>query len=769
MRAPRLARTLLSATFLISAAVALPAAGIGIALVKREAAHLPDVGALRDHRPATTSRLLSSDGAVIGRFAEQNRTPVALASVPPVVVQAFVSAEDRAFWRHDGVDPVAVARAALTNFRLRGTGRRPIGASTITQQVVKNLLVGDEASFRRKVREALMARRLEREIGKERVLEIYLNEIYLGEGTYGIAAAAEAYFGRPLAEIGLADAAFLAALPKGPSNYDPVRRPDAARARRAYVLGRMVEDGAITQGQADEAHAAPLPIPSGRGLGGVGEGYFAEEARREIVARLGSASLYRGGLTVHTSMDAELQALADRTLRGGLAAFDRRHGYRGPVSALPAGTRLADPASWRPALAAVEPPSGAEDWKLAAVLGFGREGAVVGLSDGATAWLTLDGLRWARRAGARGLGAAPRRAEDAVRPGEVLLVEEVTLPSGSRRLELRQIPEIEGSLVAVEIRTGRVVAVAGGFSHERSAFNRATQARRQPGSTFKPFIYLTAFENGYDPTSPVIDAPIAIEVGSGAPRWRPDGGAGAGLMTARRALETSRNLAAVRLLYDLGLEQVSGTARRFGLYDALPNYAAALGALETTNLRLTSAYAAIANGGRRVTPSLIDLVDGPDGQPIAARAAPPTDGSNQVADPVAAAQIVSVLEGVVSRGTAASSLARIDQPLSGKTGTTNDNHDAWFVGFSPDLAVGVHLGYDRPRSMGGDETGGHVAAPVFGEFMRAALALRPPSARTFVVPPGARVVRVDPTSGESVRTGGTVEILRDPSAFPARP
>ena len=753
----RMVRRWISAFVLLAVLLAVPAVSVGIALVRREAAQLPDVAAMASRRPAQTSTLIASDGSVMGQFAEQNRTPVGLDGVPALVQQAFVSAEDRGFWRHDGVDPFAVARALVTNLRNRGSGRRPLGASTITQQLVKNVMTGDERSLRRKVREALLAVRLEREVGKRRVLEIYLNEIYLGQGAYGVAAASEVYFGKDLYALTLAEAAFLAVLPKGPSNYDPVRRPDAALARRAYVLGRMAEDGAVTRAQADAAQAEPLPRPAGKALGGPAEGYFAEEARREIVASLGASALYRGGLTVRTSMHPGMQALAEKSLRDGLVEYDRRHGWRGALGSIPPAS-LADPAAWKRALISVDPPPGAGDWRLAAVLGFDRSGsASLGMEDGSAASLGAEGVRWARRAGARGLGTVPRSPRDVLRSGDVVLVSE----SAPGRLELRQMPEVEGALVAMEVRTGRVLALAGGFSHERSSYDRAVQSVRQPGSTFKPFVYLTAFENGYDPTSPLLDSPIAIDPGGGAPRWRPgaDGGAGWGLISARRALENSRNLASVRLLYDLGLEAVGNTARRFGIYDRTLSFSAALGSLEVNDLRLTAAYAMLANGGHRITPTLIDAVDGPGGAPVARRAETPMDESTRIADPVAVAQLVSVLEGVVRRGTGAASLAKIPLAIAGKTGTTNDNVDAWFVGFTPDIAVGVHVGFDDPEPLGGEEFGGRAAAPVFGAFVRGAALLRPPSAPSFPVPPGARAVKVDPATGEPSRSG-TDEILR---------
>ena len=759
-----LARSAASAVFLSVAAAGVLVVSLGIGLAKREAKDLPDAGAILDYRPAATTRFFAADGTLIGRFGEQDRTLVRFSDIPPLVVQAFVSAEDRNFWTHKGVDPVAVVRALLTDVRNRGSGRRMVGASTITQQLVKNLVVGDEASFHRKVREALLAIRIDRDVGKERVLELYLNELYLGQGAYGVESASRAYFGKHVGDLDLAEAAFLAALPKGPANYDPVRRPEAAAARRSYVLGRMTDDGAVSRDAADAARAEPLPRPVSSDIGGAGDGYFIEDARREALARYGSNALYRGGLSIRTSMDPALQAIAEKSLRDGLVDYDRRHGFRGPVATLP-GVRLQDVRTWEPRLAALEPPSGAEDWRMAVVLSSSRD-AVAGMVGGGTATLPFESLRWARVEGARGPSGSPRAASDILHPGDVVLARNTGTPSAPS-WDMVQMPEVEGSLVAMEAATGRVLAVAGGFSHERGAFDRATQSLRQPGSSFKPFVYLAALETGYDPTSPLLDTPIAIDPGGGAPRWRPgaDGGNGKGLITLRQGLEQSRNYASVRLVYDLGLDVVADVARAFGVYDKLPNFSAALGTLEVTDLQMTAAYSAIANGGHRVRPSFIDSSSRSDGTILDAR----SDASGKsVADPFALAQLTSMLQGVVRRGTAAPALARLDLPIAGKTGTTNDVRDAWFVGFSPDIAVGVHVGYDRSDGLGADETGGRAAAPIFGAFMKSALEIRPPSSKTFRLPPGSRLDKLDPVTGLPSKNG-VEEVVRGEEPTSAEP
>ena len=747
----KLARLLVSFAFLSCLTVAFLGGSVGIALLRREAASLPSLDGLTSHRASSTSRMLDGEGREVGKFAEQNRMPVSLSSVPPLLVSAFISAEDRNYRRHHGVDPGAVLRAALVNFRGRGSGRRPVGASTITQQVAKNMLVGDGLTLRRKVREVLIALRMDRELGKDRVLELYLNEIYLGEGAYGVAAASDAWFGKPMSSLGIADVAFLAGMPKAPSAYDPVRRPDAARARRAYVLGRMADDGVITRVQADDAAGSPLPQPPGGKLGSVATGWFPEAARREVVAQFGAPALYRNGLLVKTSLNPRMQSAVEMALRNGLVAYDRRHGWRGSQSSL-SNIRSDRPDTWAEPLARMDMPMGAGSWQQGVVLGVDKSGAaIVGFADKSWGTLPLDGVRWARRAGDRGMGPVPRRVDEVVRVGDIVLV---SVEGG--RLELRQVPEVQGSAVVMENATGRILAVAGGLDATLGGFDRATQARRQPGSTFKTLIYLAAFEAGYDPTSPVLDSPIALDSGPGQ-RWRPDGGNAMGLITVRRALEASRNLASVRLLNEVGLEQVSAMAMRLGVYDKpLSNFAAALGAVETTNLRLTAAYAMVANGGLRITPRFVDSIE-EGGRVIWSRPPP----GERVLSPLVAAQTVSVLEGVIRKGTAAATLGKIPLAIAGKTGTTNEDHDAWFVGMTPTLAIGVHVGYDRPEDMGSTETGGMAAAPIFGEIAQSAATLLG-ATTSFPLPPGTRAVRVDPATGEESRTG-ILEVMPVPT------
>jgi penicillin-binding protein 1A len=749
------ARNLISAGVLALLASTAVGSSVGVAFVRREAQHLPGLTGVTNWHPRSTTVMLAADGSVLGRFATENRTVIPLAAIPPTLIQAFVSAEDKTFWTHKGIDPAAIARALITDIRYHGSRRRPIGASTIDQQVVKNLIVGDQTSLRRKIREALLAVKLDRELGKKKVMETYLNEVYLGSGAYGVAAASSAYFGKAPDRLDLAEMAFIAGMPKGPGNYDPVKHPDAALARRAYVLGRMTADGAVTPDQAAEAAREPLPTPARPSSGGPAEGWFSEAARRESSKLLGTSAVYGGGFTIRTSEDPVLQQEAEQSLRDGLTDYDRRHGWRGPLARLPAGTDLIQSRSWAPYLAAIKLPDGADGWSAAVVLSAGRD-AIIGFADGGTITLPLSSLAWARPVTGPGMGAVPRRASDILSPGDIVMIDR----SGGEP-EMRQIPQAEGALVAIEAATGRVLAIAGGFSSTAGAFDRVTQSFRQPGSTFKPFIYLTALEKGYDGTSPLLDSPVSIDLGANSAAWEPasDGDRGMGLITLRKGLEMSRNFASVRLLYDLGLPAVEDTVKKFGLYPALPNFAAALGALDTSDLALTSAYATFANGGHKVDPTLLDEIDGPDGKPVWKRPSEPSGGYPQIADPVAVAHLRSILEGVVRHGTAARELAGINLPIAGKTGTTNDNRDAWFVGFTPSMAVGVHIGFDHPASLGPKEFGALAAAPVFGQFVQVSASRMHTSGESFTVPAGAKETHVDPATG-SLSGRAPSEILR---------
>lgn len=726
-------------------------------------ADLPDHAELARYEPAVTTRLHAADGRIIAEYARENRLYLPLAAVPQRIVAAFLSAEDRNFYEHNGIDLKGIGRALLAN--LAGDADRPQGASTITQQVAKNLLLSREQTYSRKIKEIFLAFRIEEAFSKDRILELYLNEIYFGMGRYGIAAAALGYFDKSVHELSLAEAAYLAALPKGPNNYHPLRQPDAATARRNWVLERMAANGYVTLEQAAVAMAEVLAV----NLRSVSPhetraGYFAEEVRREIASRYGEAALYEGGLSVRTTLDPVMQVAARRSLVDGLIRFDEGRGWRGAETRL---TTVED--DWGVKLAELPEIEDIRPWQQAVVLSVDAKGARIGLrpdKDGAgsveaarrTGLIARQGIHWTGKS----------RVSDILRVGDVIYVEPVKESSAEYRL--RQIPEISGALVALEPDTGRIRAMVGGFSFSQNEFNRATQALRQPGSTFKAVVYAAALDNGYTPSSIILDAPLSIDQNMGQAPWTPGNHNRRydGPSTLRMGLERSKNVMTVRLARDVGMPLVSEFARRIGVHDNLPPLLAmALGAGETTVLRMTAAYATFVNGGRYIRPTLIEHIQDRYGKTIfrhdrractgcAASSCRNqnvpalADDVEQVIDPLTAYQVTSLLQGVVGR-TLRRVFSGFDRPLAGKTGTTNDAKDLWFVGATPELAVGVFLGYDRPRSLGKSAYGSVLAAPIVRAFMELALAGKPRT--SFRVPAGIKLIPVDPYTGERSAPG----------------
>ncbi len=751
---------------------------------------LPAHDQLATYEPPTSTRVHAGDGRLLAEYAIEKRVFVPIEAMPKQLIYGFIAAEDKHFYYHPGVDLKALARAVIQNVKLYAQGRRPVGASTITQQVAKNFLLTNELSITRKIKEAILALRIERALTKDRILELYLNEIYLGVGSYGVAAASLNYFDKSLSELTTAEIAYLAALPKAPNNYHPTRKTEEAIARRNWVIGRMLEEGYVDRAAATEARESPLVTKARHNIDFVEADFFLEEVRRDLVDRFGEKGLYEGGLSVRTTLDTKMQGMAREALRDGLVAYDRRHGWRGAI------TNIDLTAGWQTALEAVPRPLGNPGWRVAVVTALEEGNAQIGLRGGGVGVIPLYELYWARAyLGDRnqGRGDRIRKAADVLSVGDVILVETVTerkgkndgdppIPYPDGTYGLRQIPKVGGGIVAMDPHTGRVLAMTGGWSFELSQFNRATQALRQPGSAFKPFVYLTALENGYTPATIILDAPFVIDQGQGLGKWKPANFSREffGPSPMRLGIEKSRNLMTVRLAQAIGMDKVSETAARFGIAENMPpQLAMSLGAAEVKLINMVTAYSALVNGGKKVVPSLIDRVqdklgktifrhDGRgcadcivsywDNQPMPHLA----DERPQLTDPAAAYQIVTMLEGVVQRGTGRR-IRAIGKPLAGKTGTTNDSRDTWFIGFAPDLAVGVFVGFDTPiplgkQPWGGQETGSSVAAPIFKAFMEKALDGKP--AIPFRTPPGVRMVRIDAQTGK-VATAASKKIITE--------
>lgn len=742
---------------------AIALAGLVVAIYAAWVLHdMPDASELADYRPATATRVYADDGTLIGEFSDQRRIYVTYDQVPQTVVHAFLAAEDQNFFSHGGIDVSGIGRAMFKNVFNVLSGRRLEGGSTITQQVAKNVLLTSETSLNRKLKEAVLSSRLEATLTKEQILELYLNEIYLGYRSYGVASAAYNYFGKSLDQLTPDEAAFLAALPKGPTNYHPKRYPEAAIGRRNWVLGEMADNKWLTEAQLKTALARPLNTQAApRRAEYADADFFVEEARRRAIALFGQEEVNRGGYYLRTTLDPQLQSAARDALMRGLENYDRRHGWRGAWGE----TDFAD--GWQAeALKKTTPPE-RRSWQAAAVeSAVGNLVRVRTARDDQTGALISADAAWAN-AGRRGL-----------KRGDLIFVER-----RGDQFALKQVPAVNGALVAIEPQSGRVLAMVGGYSYALSSFNRATQAKRQPGSAYKPFVYAAALEGDFTPASIVLDAPISFPGGPGGRAWTPENYSRQyyGPQTLRRGLELSRNVMTVRLAQAVGMKNIVDLSKKMGVVDDMsPNLAMSLGAGETTPYRITAAYAAFVNGGRKIDPYLIELAQDRNGQTIhradrrqcrdcgrgfSGQESPRLpDRGTQVIDPITAYQMSSLLEGVVQRGTAAR--ARSLGPwVGGKTGTTNEYRSAWFVGFSSDIVVGVFVGFDDNRSLGGGEAGASTAVPIFIDFMEDALKKRP--ARPFVRPKNA-IFRVVNGIEEAFRPG-TERHLREDIPPPSAP
>ena len=721
---------------------------------------LPDHEQLINYEPPMVTRVYASNGRLISEYAAEQRSFVPLESVPKIVINSFLVAEDKNFYNHIGIDFTSILRAAKKN--INNMGGRPEGASTITQQVAKNFFLSREISYKRKIKEILLALRIEQILDKNRILELYLNQIYLGFRSYGVAAASLNYFNKSLNELNISEAAYLAALPKAPNNYHPIRKKKAALARRNWVIKRLRQERIITEQKALIATNTELITIERPELKPVEAQYFLEDVRKKLIDKYGENKLYKGGLTVKTSLDPRLQKIADNTLKYGLISYDRRHGWRGPL----ANVDIKD-TNLKKDLSNIPIPEAFPNWKASVIVHIDNLGVNIFFDDNNYGRINLKDLKWARQwRRNQYLGPPIKYPQDVLAIGDIVYVEEKNekedfVEYGLLPLyNLRQFPDVNGALVALDPHTGRIFAISGGISFNRSEFNRATQAYRQPGSAFKPFVYLTALEKGFAPNSKILDAPFVIDQGADLGKWSPTNYTNKfyGLSTMRLGLEKSRNLMTIRLAQMVGIESIVDTAKRLNIVEDIdPVLSMALGAGETTLEKLTVAYATLVNGGKKISPSLIDRVQNRNGETIEKHdnrlcinckikeldiSLEPkiVNSQEQIVEPVHAYQVVSMLEGAILRGTG-KKVSVIKKPLAGKTGTTNESNDTWFIGFSPDLVVGVYVGFDTPKSLGLRETGASVASPIFRDFMY--LALENEKGTPFRIPSKARLVKIN--------------------------
>ncbi len=715
---------------------------------------LPSHESLAQYQPPTISRIYSGEGQLIDEFAKERRLFTPSSDIPDLVKQAFISAEDKNFYTHAGYDARGILAAGVQAVQSRGQNVR--GASTITQQVMKNFLLSGDRQAERKIKEIILATRLEETLDKEDILELYLNEIFLGQNSYGVAAAAQTYFNKTLDDLTPHEAATLASMPKAPSDFHPVRRKERLRERRDYVLREMEDNGYISQ----EVYEAEVQKPLRSVQNGDFEAfrtalpprdYFTDEVRRQLSQDFGEGEFFTGGFTIRATIDAEMQQEAALAMRKGLEKFDRTRGnWRGTGLVLE-DVDLSDEASWREALGNTRAPrdiyTEEGDWLPAVVLKVEEQSLTLGVEG-------VEGNATVPRADIRWLKGD---FFDNFTAGDVILTMQV-----EDHWSVRQVPEVQGGFVAMDVNTGRVLAMQGGFSYQHSVFNRATQAQRQPGSSFKPFVYAAALDSGYSPATVVVDAPIEIDTPQGL--WRPKNSSNKfyGPTPLRTGIEQSRNLMTIRLAQEVGMPVIAGYAERFGVYDHMGTFLAnSLGSQETTLYKMAAAYAMFANGGERVEPTLVDRVQDRNGRTIyrhderdcidcdwdqleVGRTPKIVSHREQVMDPITAYQLTSMMRGVVDRGTA-SSVINLPVPAAGKTGTTNDSRDAWFVGFTSNIVAGCYFGYDQPRPMGRGAYGGTLCGPVFQQFMTKATEKY--GGGRFAVPDGGSFIKIDRFTG----------------------
>ncbi|MEP3333863.1 PBP1A family penicillin-binding protein [Sedimentitalea sp.] len=736
---------------------------------------LPSHESLANYKPATISRIYSGEGHMIDEFAKERRLFAPADEIPDLVKQAFVSAEDKNFYTHGGYDTRGIAAAAFEAVKSRGQNVR--GASTITQQVMKNFLLSADRKIERKIKEIILAARLEETLDKEQILELYMNEIFLGQNSYGVAAASQTYFNKTLAELAPHEAAMLAAMPQAPSKYHPVLAKERVTQRRDYVLREMFENGYIDRATYEYEVQQPLRSVQNGDFESFRTAlpprdYFTEEIRRQLQDDFGDGEFFTGGFSIRATIDEEMQTVAAESLRRQLERYDRGRGIWHGTEDTIATENLVDEASWREALRSAEVPRDVVlngEWHPAVVLEMGTQDARIGIEgvdeDGDGHWIVAKDVQWARKRNSDGtLGRKAQVADDLLDVGDVVLVRAMTSDDDGSfiRWTLRQVSDVQGGFMAMDVNTGRVLAMQGGFSYQDSVFNRATQAQRQPGSSFKPFVYAAALDSGYSPATIVVDAPIEVNTPQGL--WRPRNSSNKfyGPTPLRTGIEQSRNLMTIRLAQEVGMYTVANYAEKFGVYDDMGPYLAnALGSEETTLYKMVAAYAMFANGGERVEPTLVDRIQDRYGKTIYRHdkrdcvdcdsaalnpGATPRIVSDRerVMDAVTAYQLTSMMKGVVDRGTA-SGVVKLPVPTAGKTGTTNEARDVWFIGFTSNIVAGCYIGYDRPRPLGRSAYGSSLCGPVFQSFMTEATEKY--GGGPFEVPPGGYFIKIDRFTG----------------------
>ena len=708
---------------------------------------IPDYRFLKNYKPPVSSKMYSGNGELVADFSKEKRIFVPYEAIPKNVINSFLSAEDKNFFSHPGVDAKGVMRAIVNNIQNIMTSKRLEGASTITQQVAKNFLLTNEVSLNRKIKEAILAFRIERALSKERILELYLNQIYLGSGAYGVAAASLEFFDKSIKELNYNEAALLAALPKAPSKYNPYRNKELAKFRRDLVLKNLYENNFIDQNKYLELKNKTIELKKVKQVFLENSQYYIEDVRKNIIEKLTYNKVYNQGYNINTPINLELQKIATQSLRNGLVSYDRRKGWRGPIK------NIKYSKDWYKNIEKKFKLEKSIDWQIVIVKKINQFNSIIETENNLQGVINYKDISWTKK-----------EFKDLFKVGDVIYVKKIDSDSYS----LQQLPKINGGMVVMDPFTGRVLALSGGFSFKNSEFNRASQALRQPGSAFKPFVYALALENEYTPSSLILDAPLVLDQGVDLKKWKPEnyGKKFYGLSTLRIGLEKSRNLMTVRIAQNLGVEKIANFTKRMNIYKQPEELLSiSLGSAETTLLNLTSAYCSFVNGGKLIKPVLIDRIQDGEGNTIinnenrkctncdkisfTGKEFPKIeDDYEKVLSPQTAYQLTSILQGVVERGTG-KKLKKLGLNLAGKTGTTNDNTDAWFIGFTSNLVIGVYVGMDNPKPLGKFETGSKAALPIFEEFVKKAV--KKSDARPFKVPKDITLMVVDPNTGNKAK------------------